>query len=98
MSEAPLFAKRTKSKTIRAREETKDVDSEESKTPISNFRAKNKTRSKPQQRLSFNDEVSLLKLRFRMVYLLLPLLLSFNLFGENRRTLMARSFRSRSHH
>lgn len=63
MSDTPIFNKRTKSRTIRARDEgteNQNDTSEEPKTVVSNFKNKNKNRTKPQQRLSFNaeDEVS----------------------------------------
>ena len=63
MAETPTFVKRTKSKTIRGRDENKDEEiTTEVKTVVSNFKNKTKGRSKPQQRLSFGletDEVSL---------------------------------------
>jgi hypothetical protein len=57
--EAPVFVKRTKSKTVASRRTTtiQDDDEEAKSTPISNFKTRNKTKIKPQSRLSFdNDE------------------------------------------
>jgi len=65
MSEVPTFVKRTKSKTIRTREEGVENNvTSEPKTVISNFKNRPK-HAKPQQRLSFGagDEVSLLKVQ-----------------------------------
>jgi hypothetical protein len=63
MSDTPTFVKRTKSKTIRSREEGAENDvPSEPKTVVSNFKNRTK-RAKPPQRLSFGagDEVSLSK-------------------------------------
>src|SRR5258706_245735 len=55
---APVFVKRTKSKTVASRRTTTGHNDEEVlSTPISNFKNRNKTKAKPQSRLSFdNDE------------------------------------------
>ncbi|CAG8622949.1 16265_t:CDS:2, partial [Acaulospora colombiana] len=56
MSDAPIFFKKTKSKTVKSREAREDDEevTTETKTVVSNFKNRNKGRSKPQQRLSFN--------------------------------------------
>jgi hypothetical protein len=58
--EAPVFVKRTKSKTVASRRTTtshNDEEEEAKSTPISNFKNRNKAKAKPPSRLSFdNDE------------------------------------------
>ena len=67
--EAPLFVKRTKSKTVASRRTTTNHNEEEAlSTPISNFKNRNKTKGKPQSRLSFDndEEVGMYILLFRV--------------------------------
>lgn len=55
--DAPVFVKRPKSKTVtRKPREVEVADEEESRTPISNFKNRNKLKTKPQQRLSFGND------------------------------------------
>ena len=70
--EAPVFVKRAKSKTVASRRTTTSHNDEEVlSTPISNFKNRNKTKAKPQSRLSFdNDEevgVCIFLLRVRVL-------------------------------
>lgn len=61
MSSPPTFIKRTKSKTIRAKDPNWTVpDENENNHIVSNFKNKAKSRNKPAQRLSFDvgDDVS----------------------------------------
>ena len=71
--EAPVFVKRPKSKTITSRRATTSHNDEEVlSTPISNFKNRNKTKAKPQSRLSFgnNDEVGMYILLLRVLVLI----------------------------
>jgi hypothetical protein len=70
--EAPVFVKRTKSKPVASRRTTTSHNEEEVlSTPISNFKNRNKSKAKPQSRLSFdNDEevgMYILPLRVRVL-------------------------------
>ena len=71
--EAPVFVKRTKSKTVASRRTTTTHNDEEAlSTPISNFKNRNKTKAKPQSRLSFgnDEEVGMCTLLLRVLILI----------------------------